>query len=47
MNDKLKTELMVYLANHEVDIANEINDYGDLTDLFLYFFDRPPKKDHF
>jgi len=31
-----------YLLNHESDIAEDINDFGDLRDSFVFLFDREP-----
>jgi hypothetical protein len=41
MTDKKMQE---YLKSHESDIAYEINDFGDLKDIFMMVFDREPEK---
>jgi hypothetical protein len=36
-------DLIFYLENHESDIANEINDFGDLSDVFRHLIGREAK----
>jgi hypothetical protein len=36
--------LREYLKAHEDDIANNINDFGDLQTVFLFYMKRPAKK---
>ena len=33
-------QLVSYLAAHEKDIANNVNDYGDLKELFVVVFEQ-------
>lgn len=38
-------KLADYLASHEDDIALEMNDFGDLCDIYVAVFDEDPEKD--
>jgi len=40
-----KLALSLYLRVHEFDIANEINDFGDLRGLFIALFECPPRNE--
>ena len=40
-----RNDFVAYLERHEDDIAWDINDYGDLREIFIAIFSRPPKKD--
>lgn len=50
MNDKIEltrsewASLKAYLADHESDIAFDINDYGELESIFAAVFGRYPRK---
>jgi hypothetical protein len=35
-----KEDIIFYLENHEPDIANEINDFGDLSEVFRHLIGR-------
>lgn len=37
-------KLAQYLADHESDIANDENDFGDLRDLYVAVYEEEPKK---
>jgi len=39
------SDLTMYLKAHEDDIANEINDFGNLKRIFVFYFDRFPKRE--
>jgi hypothetical protein len=53
MNDKLKVELSPesfvilqdYLIAHDSDIAWNVDDFGDLHDIFVEIFNKEPSKD--
>lgn len=32
-----------YLAHHETDIANDVNDFGELRELYVVVFDDNPE----
>ena len=36
-------DIIAYLSEHELDIAQEVGDYGDLSRVFLAFFGRKPR----
>ena len=38
-----KKELKQFLADHEEDIAMDINDFGDLENIFVDIFGREPE----
>lgn len=40
---KAVSDLIGYLHTHESDIANEINDFGDLKLIFIKLFNREPR----
>lgn len=42
LGEKEYIELSKYLLQHEQDISYEIDDYGDLWDLFTAVFERRP-----
>jgi hypothetical protein len=35
-------QLIEYLTSHESDIAYDINDFGDLKEVFIFYIGRPP-----
>ncbi len=35
-------DFLIWLSSHESDIQNEVNDFGDLKDLFCQLFSRYP-----
>ena len=45
INPTTSLELAKFLASHEDDIANDINDFGDLRSLFKDLFGFEPRKD--
>jgi hypothetical protein len=45
LSDEAQKDLDAYLLNHESDIANDINDFGDLKRVFIDSFWREPKKE--
>jgi len=43
MTEMAAEPLYKYLLSHEQDIANQMNDYGDLLSVFVYIFYRQPE----
>lgn len=43
LTDKISIELIQWLERHEQDIALDIEDFGDLRNVFLYVIGREPK----
>lgn len=41
--EEREADLKKYLLSHEEDIADSINDFGELTNMFIGIFDRKPK----
>jgi hypothetical protein len=44
MTEYQAESLYRFLKSHEKDIANDINDFGDLKITFSIIFGRPPEK---
>ncbi len=42
LNPTVMTDLLGYLSSHEDDIANDINDFGELADVFERLFNKKP-----
>jgi hypothetical protein len=45
MSTKAFTDLFRYLEKHEIDIANDVHDFGGLKRMFIEFFGRSPNKE--
>ena len=47
ISNEATDRLMAYLLSHEVDIAWEYEDFGELREIFVELLDREPKKENY